>query len=98
MSSVPTPSARFAALLLVATASLGCVVWPAGSGPRAREMAATEALERQARGEAVLVDLRSPEAYAAGHIPGALNVSPYDIEKRVGDFRKMGRMPIFYCG
>jgi rhodanese-related sulfurtransferase len=46
----------------------------------------------------VLIDLRSPDAYAAGHIPGALNVSPYAVERRVAEFRKMGRIPIFYCG
>jgi rhodanese-related sulfurtransferase len=85
------------ALLLAVLAPLGCVVWPEGSGPGAPEMTLKEALERQGRGEAVLVDLRSPDAYAAGHIPGALNVSPYEIEKRVGEFRK-GPMPVFYCG
>ena len=89
--------ARITALLLAVLAPLGCVVWPEGSGPGAPEMTLKEALERQARGEAVLIDLRSPDAYAAGHIPGALNVSPYEIEKQVAEFRK-GRMPIFYCG
>jgi len=78
--------------------TLRCVIWPEGSGPRAPEMPLAEALERQARGEAVLIDLRSPEAYAAGHIPGALNVSPYDVEKRVAEFRRTAQMPIFYCG
>jgi hypothetical protein len=92
------PRARITALLLAVLAPLGCVVWPGGSGPGAPEMRLKEALERQARGDAVLVDLRSPDAYAAGHIPGALNMSPYGIEQRVAEIRKMGRMPIFYCG
>jgi hypothetical protein len=90
--------ARIATLFLAALAPLGCVVWPEGSGPGAAEMTLKEALERQVRGEAVLVDLRSPSAYAAGHIPGALNVSPREVGERVADFRKMGRLPIFYCG
>ncbi|HLO31689.1 MAG TPA: rhodanese-like domain-containing protein [Anaerolineales bacterium] len=31
-------------------------------------------------GEALIVDVRSPEAYAASHVPGALNVSLGEIE------------------
>jgi hypothetical protein len=92
-------AARLALLLALAVASwIGCVVWPAGSGPGAPKMPLEEALERAARGEAVFIDLRSPAAYAAGHIPGAVNVPEYLIEVRAGEIRKMGRMPILYCG
>jgi len=89
-------AARIAIFLLLAP--VGCVVWPPGAGPGGAEMPIAEALEKQARGEAVLVDVRSPEAYAAGHIPGALNVSPYGIESKVPELRKMGRTLILYCG
>jgi rhodanese-related sulfurtransferase len=34
-------------------------------------MSATDALSMSERGQAVFVDVRSREAYAAGHIPGA---------------------------
>ncbi len=86
------------ALVLGALTPLACVVWPEGSGPGAPEMALAEALERRDRGEAVLIDLRSPEAHAAGHIPGAVNIPAHEIEARAAEIRKMGRMPILYCG
>jgi rhodanese-related sulfurtransferase len=46
----------------------------------------------------VLIDVRSPEAYAAAHIPGAVNVAAHEIGVRAADVRKMGRMPMLYCG
>ena len=91
-------TSRIALLLGLALAPLACVVWPEGSGPGAAEMPLAAALERQDRGEAVLIDLRSPAAYAAGHIPGAVNIPAHRIEARAAEIRKMGRMPILYCG
>jgi len=83
---------------LLAGFPLACVVWPEGSGPGAREMPVAEALQRRDRGEAVLIDVRSPEAYATGHIPGAVNIAAHEIGVRAAEIRKMGRMPILYCG
>jgi rhodanese-related sulfurtransferase len=57
-----------------------------------------EALRLQDRGEAVLIDVRSPQAYAAGHIPGARNVAAGEIEARSAEIRRMGRLAILYCG
>jgi hypothetical protein len=92
-------ASRLALLVALAIASpIGCVVWPAGSGPGAPEIPLGEALERAGRGEALFIDLRSPAAYAAGHIPGAVNIPEHQIEVRAGEIRKMGRMPILYCG
>ena len=93
--------ARLVARILVlaaALAPLACVLWPEGAGPGASAMPLAEALERRDRGEAVLIDVRSREAYAEGHIPGALNIGAGDIETRALDIRKMGRLPILYCG
>jgi rhodanese-related sulfurtransferase len=61
-------------------------------------MPLVEALERRDRGEAVLVDVRSPQAYADGHVPGALSIPSSEIEERAAEIRKMGRLPILYCG
>ena len=61
-------------------------------------MPLAEALERRDRGEAVLIDVRSPQAYAEGHIPGALSIPSSEIEERAAEIRKMGRLPILYCG
>jgi phage shock protein E len=56
-----------------------------------------EALEKVGRQEAVLVDVRSPEVYAGGHIPGAVNVPAQEIVARAAELRRMG-LPILYCG
>jgi rhodanese-related sulfurtransferase len=50
-----------------------------------------EALGRQAlldrvwRGEAFVIDVRPPEEYRAGHIPGALSVPLRELESRLAD-------------
>ena len=92
------PARRLVLLLAVALAPLGCVLWPEGAGPGATPVPLDEALARRDRGEAVLVDVRSREAYAAGHIPGALNVAAHEIEARAAALRKSGRLLILYCG
>ena len=37
------------------------------------------------RGEALLIDVRTPSEYAAGHVPGAVNIPMEQIEARTGD-------------
>jgi hypothetical protein len=89
------PLAPFAVVTLVAS---GCVVWPEGGGPGASPVPPVAALELRDRGEAVLIDVRSREAYANGHIPGALNIALNEIEDHVAAIRRMERTPILYCG
>ena len=95
---MPLRPGRLLALLLVTLAPLGCVVWPQGAGPEAAAMPLADALQRRDRGEAVLIDVRSREAYAEGHVPGAVNIPSSEIEERAAEVRKMGRLPILYCG
>jgi hypothetical protein len=95
---MPRLVARIIVVLAAALAPLACVLWPEGAGPGASAMPLAEALERRDRGEAVLIDVRSRGAYAEGHIPGALNIGANEIEARAADIRKMGRLPILYCG
>ena len=47
---------------------------------------------------ALLVDVRTPAEYAAGHLPGALNI-PYDqIAARTGELGvDQGRAIVLYC-
>jgi phage shock protein E len=86
------------ALALLVLASSACVVWPAGSGPEAAPMPLAEALDLRDGGRAALIDVRSPQAYAEGHIPGALNIAVNEIEGRAAEIRKLSRLPILYCG
>jgi rhodanese-related sulfurtransferase len=46
----------------------------------------------------VLIDVRSRESYAEGHVPGSLSIPSSEIEERAVEIRKMGRLPILYCG
>lgn len=63
-------------LALVTTALLagGCSTGSSASGP-VTEVDAAGFLEASARSGAVVVDVRSPEEYAQGHLPGAVNIS-----------------------
>jgi len=89
---------RAVVVLALCLASPGCVVWPEGAGPGASSMPLAEALQRRDRGEAVLIDVRSPQAYAEGHLPGALNITSSEIEGRAAEIRRLSRLPILYCG
>jgi hypothetical protein len=90
--------ARFALHAAAALAATACVVWPEGSGPAAGPVPLARALELQGRGEAVLIDVRSEGSWAAAHIPGALNIPAGSIEERAAEIRRMGKLPILYCG
>ncbi len=91
-------ASRIALLLGLAVVSVACVLWPEGSGPGAPEMPLAEALARRDRGEAVLIDVRAPDLYSEGHIPGALNIAASELVSRAPEIRRMGRLPILYCG
>ncbi len=94
-----TRRARRIALLFVASlTAAGCVVWPQGAGPGASTMPLAEALERRDRGDAILIDVRSSQAYAEGHLPGAVNIASTEIEGQAAAIRRMRRLPILYCG
>ncbi len=87
-----------ALVLLTTLAAGGCVLWPEGEGPRAAPMPLAEALARRERGEVVLIDVRSPEAYAQGHIPDALSVPEAQITGRLAELRRLRKLPVLYCG
>lgn len=56
-----------------------------------------ERLRRRVRdGEVTVLDVRPPEEYRAGHIPGALNVPLSEIRKRLRDLPR-GREIVAYC-
>lgn len=53
-------------------------------------------LERAARGEVVVLDVRPHEEYVAGHIPGALSVPLNQLEARLRSLRKRTDI-VAYC-
>lgn len=51
------------------------------------------------RGEAVLVDVREPDEFAAAHIPGALNLPRFRLESRIETaVPDPAARLILYCG
>jgi rhodanese-related sulfurtransferase len=55
-----------------------------------------ELAARLERGDVVLVDVRPPEEYAAGHIEGAISVPLAELERRLGELPG-DREVIAYC-
>lgn len=53
--------------------------------------------QMMAKKQVVLIDVRDPQSYAEGHIPGAINV-PFDhIPNHVDQWKKEKRLLVTYC-
>jgi rhodanese-related sulfurtransferase len=65
----------------------------------ATPIAPTELLVWEAAHAPLVVDVRSPEEFAAGHIPGARNVPVDELPTRVEEIRNQagGREVVLYC-
>jgi rhodanese-related sulfurtransferase len=48
-------------------------------------------------GTIVAIDVRAPEAYRAGHIPGTLSVPGDQTEARAAELRAKGKPIVTYC-
>lgn len=57
---------------------------------------AKELLERTRKGLVTVLDVRPPEEYAAGHVPGAINIPIQELEKRLKELPKR-REIVAYC-
>ena len=57
---------------------------------------ARELLDRAKRGLVTVLDVRPPEEFAAGHVPGAVNIPVHDLERRLGELSKR-REIVAYC-
>ncbi len=73
--------------LLLAVPALGCPT-PDISPLRARELVA---------GGARLVDVRSPEEFADGHVAGAVNIPVDEIAQRLTKLEPRDRAIVVYC-
>jgi rhodanese-related sulfurtransferase len=50
-----------------------------------------------ARKQVVLIDVRDPQSFAEGHLPGAINV-PFDhLPNHVDEWKKEKRLLVTYC-
>jgi rhodanese-related sulfurtransferase/DNA-binding transcriptional ArsR family regulator len=57
---------------------------------------ARELLERARKGLVTVLDVRPPEEFAAGHLPGAVNIPIHELEKRLGELPKRKEV-VAYC-
>jgi rhodanese-related sulfurtransferase len=68
----------------------------AAPAPLSGTIPAAELAARLARGQVVLVDVRTPEEFAAGHIAGAVNL-PLDGFDPKALPREAGKETVLYC-
>ena len=57
---------------------------------------AKELLERARKGLVTVLDVRPPEEYAAGHVPGAINIPIHELAKRLRELPKRHEI-VAYC-
>jgi len=57
---------------------------------------AKELLERARKGLVTVLDVRPSEEYAAGHVPGAINIPVHELEKRMKELPRR-REVVAYC-
>jgi rhodanese-related sulfurtransferase/DNA-binding transcriptional ArsR family regulator len=57
---------------------------------------ATELLERAKKGLVVVLDVRPSEEFAAGHLPGAVNIPIHELAKRLRELPKRKEV-VAYC-
>jgi rhodanese-related sulfurtransferase len=59
-------------------------------------IAAEDVLDRARKGLVVVIDVRPPEEYAAGHLPGALNIPIKELEARLASLPRRKEI-VAYC-
>jgi rhodanese-related sulfurtransferase/DNA-binding transcriptional ArsR family regulator len=57
---------------------------------------ARELLDRAKKGLVTVLDVRPPEEFAAGHVPGAINIPVHELEKRLAELPKRKEV-VAYC-
>ncbi|RJG03393.1 rhodanese-like domain-containing protein [Noviherbaspirillum sedimenti] len=74
-------------LFAVLLVSGGALLWPYLQ-TRGRKATLLQATQMINQGKTVVLDVRSAEDFAAGHIRNALNIPQQDLPKRLGELEK----------
>lgn len=81
---------------VIATTSMSALAW--GQAMRnVPRISIDEVKELMAKNQVVLVDVRDAQSFAAGHMPGALNIVFDDIPNHVEALKKDKRVIVTYC-
>ncbi|MGJ7508590.1 rhodanese-like domain-containing protein [Variovorax sp. GT1P44] len=81
-------------LILIALSSGGMLAWPMVRGANAGSLTAQGAVQLINRERAVVVDVREPEEFAAGHVTGAKNVPLNQLEQKLPTTVKNKTLPL----
>jgi phage shock protein E len=73
---------------------IGVVIFKFGMGPSGAERTAIKEKIQQG---ALVIDVRTPSEFSAGHYPGALNIPLQDLDGRLGELGDRKRSVIVYC-
>jgi len=75
-------------LIGIVLLSGGSLLWPAIAlrGKRATVLEVTQLINR---GKSVIVDVREPAEFGAGHLPGAKNIPLAQLADKIGELDKM---------
>ena len=81
-------------LILIALSSGGMLAWPLLRGANSGSLTAQGAVQLINRERAVVVDVREPEEFAAGHMTGAKNVPLNQLEEKLAGAVKNKTVPL----
>ena len=81
-------------LILIALASGGMLFWPMLRGASSGSLTAQGAVQLINRERAVVVDVREPDEFAAGHVTGAKNVPLNELEQKLPGTVKNKSLPL----
>jgi rhodanese-related sulfurtransferase len=81
-------------LILIALSSGGMLAWPLLRGATSGSLTAQGAVQLINRERAVVVDVREPEEFAAGHMTGAKNVPLNQLEEKLTAAVKNKAVPL----
>ncbi|HTS54898.1 MAG TPA: rhodanese-like domain-containing protein [Burkholderiales bacterium] len=81
---------------MIAVASGALFIWPSVAKlfSRGREVGVAEAVQLINRKDAVVVDVREPNEFKAGHIPNARNIPAGQIAERMKELEKLKAKPL----
>jgi len=85
--------------LIAGIALIGAVWLAADAGAGAAvEISRQQALALQKSGDTLLfVDVRTPEEYASGHVPGAVNIPKDQLPSRLSELESARDRVVVYC-